>query len=73
MTVICVCEILHISSWRYGRIVTLFWCINDDCNLWATKNYKTQQMHEKFEKVMKPYKHLLLHFEVTRRLYLLWS
>jgi hypothetical protein len=29
----CVCVILHISSWRYGRIVTLFWCINDDCNL----------------------------------------
>jgi hypothetical protein len=27
-----VCVILHISSWRYGRIVT-FWCINDDCNL----------------------------------------
>jgi hypothetical protein len=24
--------ILHISSWRHGRIVT-FWCINDDCNL----------------------------------------
>jgi hypothetical protein len=33
MTVICVCVILHISSWRYGRLVTLFWCINDDCNL----------------------------------------
>jgi hypothetical protein len=29
----CVCVILNISSWRYGRIVTLFWCINDDCNL----------------------------------------
>jgi hypothetical protein len=29
----CVCVILHISSWRYGRIVTLFWCINDDYNL----------------------------------------
>jgi hypothetical protein len=29
----CVCVILHILSWRYGRIVTLFWCINDDCNL----------------------------------------
>jgi hypothetical protein len=29
----CVCVILHISSWRYGRIVTLFWCINDDSNL----------------------------------------
>jgi hypothetical protein len=29
----CVYVILHISSWRYGRIVTLFWCINDDCNL----------------------------------------
>jgi hypothetical protein len=29
----CVCVILHISSWRYGRVVTLFWCINDDCNL----------------------------------------
>jgi hypothetical protein len=29
----CVCVILHISSWRYDRIVTLFWCINDDCNL----------------------------------------
>jgi hypothetical protein len=29
----CLCVILHISSWRYGRIVTLFWCINDDCNL----------------------------------------
>jgi hypothetical protein len=29
----CVCVILHISSWRYGRIVTLFWCINDDCNM----------------------------------------
>jgi hypothetical protein len=28
-----VCVILHISSWRYGRIVTFFWCINDDCNL----------------------------------------
>jgi hypothetical protein len=28
-----VCVILHISSWRYGRIVTLFWCINNDCNL----------------------------------------
>jgi hypothetical protein len=28
-----VCVILHIASWRYGRIVTLFWCINDDCNL----------------------------------------
>jgi hypothetical protein len=27
-----VCVILHISSWRYGCIVTLFWCINDDCN-----------------------------------------
>jgi hypothetical protein len=25
----CVCVILHISSWRYGCIVTLFWCIND--------------------------------------------
>jgi hypothetical protein len=33
MTVICACVILHISPWRYGRIVTLFWCINDDCNL----------------------------------------
>jgi hypothetical protein len=33
MTIICVCVILHISSWRYGRIVTLFWCINDDYNL----------------------------------------
>jgi hypothetical protein len=29
----CVCVVLHISSWRYGHIVTLFWCINDDCNL----------------------------------------
>jgi hypothetical protein len=29
----CVYVILHISSWRYGCIVTLFWCINDDCNL----------------------------------------
>jgi hypothetical protein len=29
----CECMILHILSWRYGRIVTLFWCINDDCNL----------------------------------------
>jgi hypothetical protein len=29
----CVCVILHISSWRYSHIVTLFWCINDDCNL----------------------------------------
>jgi hypothetical protein len=29
----CVCVILHISSWRYDRIVTLFWCINDDYNL----------------------------------------
>jgi hypothetical protein len=29
----CVCGILHISSWRYGRIVTLFGCINDDYNL----------------------------------------
>jgi hypothetical protein len=29
----CVCVILHISSWRYGRSVTLFWYINDDCNL----------------------------------------
>jgi hypothetical protein len=29
----CVCVILHISSWRYGRIVTLFWCINDDYNM----------------------------------------
>jgi hypothetical protein len=29
----CGCVILHISSWRYGRIVTLFWCINDDYNL----------------------------------------
>jgi hypothetical protein len=29
----CVCVILHISPWRYGRIVTLSWCINDDCNL----------------------------------------
>jgi hypothetical protein len=29
----CGCVILHISSWGYGRIVTLFWCINDDCNL----------------------------------------
>jgi hypothetical protein len=28
-----VCVILHISLWRYGHIVTLFWCINDDCNL----------------------------------------
>jgi hypothetical protein len=28
-----VCVILHISSWRYGCIVTFFWCINDDCNL----------------------------------------
>jgi hypothetical protein len=28
-----VCVILHIFSWRYGRIVTLFWCINDDYNL----------------------------------------
>jgi hypothetical protein len=28
-----VCVILHISSWRYGHIVTLFWCINDDCNM----------------------------------------
>jgi hypothetical protein len=28
-----VCVIWHISSWRYGSIVTLFWCINDDCNL----------------------------------------
>jgi hypothetical protein len=28
-----VCVILHISSWRYGHIVTLVWCINDDCNL----------------------------------------
>jgi hypothetical protein len=33
MTVISVCVILHITSWRYGRIVTLFWCINDDCNM----------------------------------------
>jgi hypothetical protein len=33
MTVIWVCVILHIASWRYGRIVTLFWCINDDCNV----------------------------------------
>jgi hypothetical protein len=31
----CVCVILHISSWRYGRIVTLFWCINDDCHLFV--------------------------------------
>jgi hypothetical protein len=30
---VCVCVILHISSWRYGGIVTFFWCINDDCNL----------------------------------------
>jgi hypothetical protein len=30
---VCVCVWLHISSWRYGRNVTLFWCINDDCNL----------------------------------------
>jgi hypothetical protein len=30
---IVACVILHISSWRYGRIVTLFWCTNDDCNL----------------------------------------
>jgi hypothetical protein len=30
---VCVCVILYISSWRYGRIVTLFRCINDDCNL----------------------------------------
>jgi hypothetical protein len=30
---LCVCVIFHISSWRYGRIVTFFWCINDDCNL----------------------------------------
>jgi hypothetical protein len=30
---VCVCVILHISSWRYGRIVTLFWCISDDYNL----------------------------------------
>jgi hypothetical protein len=29
----CVCVILHILSWRYGRVVTLIWCINDDCNL----------------------------------------
>jgi hypothetical protein len=29
MTVICVCVILHITSWRYGLIVTLSWCIND--------------------------------------------
>jgi hypothetical protein len=29
----CVCVILHISSWRYGHIVILFWCINDDYNL----------------------------------------
>jgi hypothetical protein len=29
----CVCVILHISSWRYGRIVILFWCTNDDYNL----------------------------------------
>jgi hypothetical protein len=28
-----VCGILHVSSWRYGCIVTFFWCINDDCNL----------------------------------------
>jgi hypothetical protein len=28
-----VCVILHIASWWYGRIVTLFWCINDDYNL----------------------------------------
>jgi hypothetical protein len=27
-----VCVILHVSSWRYGHIVT-FWCIHDDCNL----------------------------------------
>jgi hypothetical protein len=27
------CVILHIASWRYGHIVTLLWCINDDCNL----------------------------------------
>jgi hypothetical protein len=33
MTVIFLCVILHIASWRYGRIVTMFWCINDDCNL----------------------------------------
>jgi hypothetical protein len=26
-------NILHISSWRYGLIVTLFWCINDDWNM----------------------------------------
>jgi hypothetical protein len=30
-----VCVILHISSWRYGRIVTFFGCINDDCNLFV--------------------------------------
>jgi hypothetical protein len=30
---VCVCVILHISSRRYGRIVTLFLCINDDRNL----------------------------------------
>jgi hypothetical protein len=30
---VCVCVILHISSWRYGHIVTLLWCINDDYNL----------------------------------------
>jgi hypothetical protein len=28
-----VCVILHIFSWRYGRIVTFLWCINDDNNL----------------------------------------
>jgi hypothetical protein len=33
--VVCVCVILHISSWRYGRNVTFFWCINDECNLYV--------------------------------------
>jgi hypothetical protein len=30
---VCVCVILHISSWRYGHVVTLFWCINHDCSM----------------------------------------
>jgi hypothetical protein len=43
MIVIYVCVILHVASWRYGRIVTLFWCINDDCNLCVCVIFASQE------------------------------